>query len=140
MPETASPTLPGILRRCAVTLLGVLHTRLSLAGLELAEEIERLIAMLVTALAMVLFATLALLVFSLLVVLACGEQYRLLALCILALVYAVVAFFFWRKLNHDLKERPPMFAATLAELENDRAALREGGAEDATLTRDTTPP
>ena len=127
MKASASPTLPGLVRRFAVGLLGVLHTRLALAGLELEQEVDRLIGLLVTALAMLLFAALALLVFSLLVVMACAEQYRLVALCGVTLAYALVAAGFWLKLRRDLHDRPPLFAATLAELDKDRATLRYAG-------------
>jgi uncharacterized membrane protein YqjE len=131
MEQPAPPTVAAIARRLAASLLGVLHTRLSLAGLELEEEIERLIGLLVTAFAIVLFATLTLLVSSLFVVLACPEGERLTALGILALVYALLAALLWWKLRRDLKRRPPMFAATLAELENDRAAIRAAGQSEA---------
>lgn len=111
-------------------VLGLLQTRLELAGVELEDGIVALLAMLVMGAALVLFATLALLVASLIVVFAFDGSARLVAMGVLAFVYGAIAAAFGFKLRHSAAHRPPFLAATLAELARDRAALMKHAATE----------
>jgi uncharacterized membrane protein YqjE len=121
--STQRPSLSTAFAGLLATLLGMLHTRLELAGIELGEEIGRLLMMLAAAAALLMFACLALLVASLLVVFAFDGNARLIAMGLLALGYALIAAGLGWYLRQTVLNRPPMFAATLAELARDRAAL-----------------
>lgn len=121
--STQRPSLSTAFAGLLATLLGMLHTRLELAGIELGEEIGRLLMMLAAAAALLVFACLALLVASLLVVFAFDGNARLIAMGLLALGYALIAAGLGWYLRQTVLNRPPMFAATLAELARDRAAL-----------------
>jgi uncharacterized membrane protein YqjE len=111
------------LRQLGATALGMLQTRLSIAGVELEEELQRALGMLVMALTGLLFVALALVVLTFLVVFATAESERILVMGVLSALYLAIAIFFGMRLNSALTRRPPMFAATLAELAKDRAAL-----------------
>jgi len=117
-------TVFGSVRRLGVTTLAILHTRLSLAGVELEEEIQRLVGALVLALGLVLFAALALLVFTLMVVFWLAPDNRVGGMAIIAVLYAAIAAVLAWQLRRLFLLRPPIFSATLAELEKDRNALR----------------
>ncbi len=121
-------SLQSIVRRLAAIALGAARTRLALAGLEFEEEIGRLVGVLIRALAMILFATLALLVFTIVAALATPPEDRVPALLGLATLYAVISALFYWRLRAAMANRPPIFAATLAELERDRAALSASAA------------
>jgi uncharacterized membrane protein YqjE len=112
-------------------VVSMVRTRLNLLAIEIMEEKGRIwLLLLLTALSL-LFAFMALLTLSLLVVVAFWEQSRLLAIgCLLAFHVAatlVTGFILWRK----ARLAPRLFASTLQELAKDTAALEEDrGAED----------
>ena len=112
------------LRGVLVTALGIASTRFELIGIEVAEERERLVALLITAVAAVFAFSFAALLLTLLVVALFWDN-RLLALGACAAVYAAAGAWLVTRLRTLLTERPPLFAATIAELEKDRDALRE---------------
>lgn len=106
------------------TVLGIAGTRFELIGIEIAEEKERLVALLVTAAAAVFAFAFAVLLLTLLVVAAFWDN-RLIALAICALVYAAIGAWLVMRLRTQLESRSSMFAATIAELAKDRDALRD---------------
>lgn len=112
------------LRGVLVTALGIVSTRFELIGIEVAEERERLVALLITAVATVFAFSFAALFLTFLVVALFWDN-RLLALGACAAVYAVAGTWLVARLRTQLTERPSLFAATIAELEKDRDALRE---------------
>lgn len=122
----ASPESPGLLaslRRLGVTALGALHTRLALAGIEIEEEITRLVGLLILAFAALLLAATGLLVLTFLVVVVFWDTNRVAALLGLGAVYLVLAALLGARVQRILRTRPPVLRETLAELEKDRAAL-----------------
>jgi uncharacterized membrane protein YqjE len=129
--HASPPRLLSSLRRLAATGLGILQTRLALAGIELEEEIQRLLGMLVLALGAMLFFALGLLVFTLLIVLAFWDEHRVVAFGVLTVLYLGLGGFFFYKLKASLGSRPPIFETTLAELEKDYGALKDGTAPDS---------
>jgi len=120
--------LAGSLRQLGTTVLGILQTRLALVGVELEEALQGFFVTMAVALAMMLFATLGLLAFTMLMVVAFWDTHRVLALALLSFAYLALAAYFGLRLRRALAERPPLLEASLAELEKDRAALR---ADDA---------
>ena len=124
------------LLRISAGVLAILHTRLSLAGVELEEEVQRLFGALALALGMAIFGALALLVFTLMLVFWLAPDNRVAGMAAIALIYAAVAVFLGWRLRRVFLLRPPIFSATLAELEKDGNALRADAPPSA---RETSP-
>jgi uncharacterized membrane protein YqjE len=111
---------PDVLRRRCWTRG---RTRLELAALEFEEARARATDNLVLVLVAAAAFGFALLAASMLVVVLFWDSYRIAALVAMTLVYLVIGLFaLWRVSEHKRTE-PPAFAATLAELERDRAYL-----------------
>lgn len=114
------------LQRVGASLLGLLQARLELLGTELREERTRLFGLLAwTALALLLLQA-GVLFLGLLAVAAWGEEHRLLALAVVAALFIGAAALAWRLARTQLQREDTPFAASLAELERDREALRGG--------------
>ena len=119
-------TTDGIVRsgqRMLAIVVGMVRTRLNLLAIELMEEKSRIWLMLVlTALALV-FASMALLMLSLLVIVAFWEENRLLAIgCVLAF-YILAAGVTVLLLVRKAKIGSKLFAHTLRELQKDSDEL-----------------
>jgi uncharacterized membrane protein YqjE len=113
----------GAVEALGGALLGLLHTRLSLAAVELDEVRQRALERLVVVLVAAVCFAFALLGASALVVVAFWDTNRVAALCILILVYIVVGLLaLWRLASRGRTERPP-FAETIAQFERDRVWL-----------------
>lgn len=113
-------------RRILAILVGMVRTRLGLLSVELMEEKTRIWLMLVlTALALI-FASMALLMLSLLVVVAFWEENRLLAIGGLLVFYLLAAGVSLLVLKHKAKIGSPLFSHTLRELSKDSAELEAG--------------
>ncbi len=104
-------------------LLGLLHTRLSLAAVEFDEVRDRTFARMVIILVAVLCFAFALFGASALVVIAFWETNRIAALCGVILAYVVIGLVaLWRLSVLGRTEGSP-FAETIAQFERDRAWL-----------------
>jgi uncharacterized membrane protein YqjE len=104
-------------------LLGLGRTRLELAALEFEEARARTARNLALAgIAAACFAF-AILAASLLVVVLFWDTYRVAALCGVTILYALLGLLALWRLSVRRKADAPAFAATLAELERDRAWL-----------------
>ncbi|WP_397474057.1 phage holin family protein [Pusillimonas sp.] len=104
------------------TVLSMARTRLELFSLEASGEKSRLIRVLCMALGGLLFAGLALLVFSVAVALYFWPtEERYLALGVLALIYAILGLGLFAGVWHCLSNGPSPFSATLDELKRDIA-------------------
>lgn len=118
------------------TVLSMARTRLELFTLEASGEKSRLIRLLCMTFGGLLFASLALLVFSVAVALYFWPtEERYLALAVLALIYAVLGLGLFCAVWRSLKNGPQPFAATLDELKRDIALanrLREPDEPDNT--------
>lgn len=119
-----SDTLLAI-KRIASHLLGMGHTRLELAGVELAQARQ---------------STIRIIVFSLLAaqVLLIGSIFLVVAAIVLAWPYAPVAALIaaavlyclggvwaFRRVQQIIAQEPPLFEATLSQLQKDKAAVEE---------------
>jgi len=112
-------------RRILAILVTMVRTRLSLLSVELMEEKSRIWLMLVlTALALI-FASMALLMLSLLVIVAFWEENRLLAIGALLLFYLVAGGACLLVLKHKAKMGSPLFSSTLRELARDTDELED---------------
>jgi len=115
-------------RRIVAILIGMVRTRLGILAIELMEEKSRIWLMLVlTALALI-FASMALLMLSLLVIVAFWEENRLLAIGGLLVFYVVAAGVSVLVLRHKARIGSPLFSHTLRELSKDTDEL-EGAFE-----------
>ena len=113
-------SLRASLTQVAAGTVGLLKTRLELFSLEAASEKARIVRTLGLALAALLFLTLAVLVFSILVaVYFWPTDSRYLALGALAVVYGVIGVVLLLTVRHTLLNDPIPFSATVAELGQD---------------------
>lgn len=121
--EPEGGTLHGGLLRLADSVLGLARTRVELAAIEYKEErdrVSRQLILMVGAAGCLLFA----LFFAAAgVVAAFWDTYRLAAIIGVTLFFALAgALMLWRR--QEISNTSPMpFAASVAELEKDRAAL-----------------
>ena len=114
----------GALRRLLGSATAMLQTRLELIGIELAEEKDRLIAVLFLGLAGMMFAMLALIALTALIAIAFWDTYRWQALAGLTFVYGAAAVFCGLKARRGLHTAPLVFQETIEEFQKDRDALR----------------
>jgi len=119
------PKLGPSIRDLLTTATNVVHTRLALAGLELEEEIQRLLAAAAITLGALVFLFLGLLVATLAIVAAVDPDHRLIALIILMVVYFAIGAVGLFKVKALFELRPPIFGATFAELDKDKETLSQ---------------
>lgn len=128
------PRLFASLRQLALTALAMAHTRMALAGVELEEELQRLIGLLLSLLGLLVFGLVGVLMFTLMVVLAVDPAQRVAVLAFFAAVYLGLGGWFWWRVRHTLATRPPFLQATFAEMAQDRDTLQ--AASTGTIPRD----
>ena len=109
----------------AAALLGLGRTRLELAALEFEEVRARTAENLALVVVAAISLGFAILAASMLVVAFFWDTHRIESLVALTVVYALIALFAMWRLAVRRKADTPAFAATLAELERDRARLVE---------------
>ena len=118
---------PGILasvRGLAATALVIVQTRLQLLANELEEQrIHGLQLLVLGAIALFCAAT-GILLLTAWIVIALWDQYRLLTVGVLALVYFAGCAAALHMLKRRAAQRPKLFAASLGELKRDRDLLR----------------
>lgn len=114
----------GPLRDLLGAALGLLGAHVELLGLELQEEKERLRELLLLAVLACAGLTLGLLLASAFLVLLFWDSYRLTVLGALTLGALGLGAWAIAGLRRRLAEHPNTFAASVAELEKDRAHLR----------------
>ena len=117
-------------RRILAILVTMVRTRLGLLAVELMEEKSRIWLMLVlTALALI-FASMALLMLSLLVIVAFWDDNRLLAIGALLVFYLAAAAVSLLVLRRKAKVGSPLFSHTLRELSKDTDELEDAFEDD----------
>ena len=105
--------------------VGLVQTRLELFTLEAAQQKSRVMKTMLLAFAALIFLTLALLVFSILITIYFWPtEYRFLALGLLCLAYAVIGFGLLLSVRSGMVNAPAPFEATLSELRRDAQMLR----------------
>jgi uncharacterized membrane protein YqjE len=115
------------LRRLASALGGLLLTRVEFASLELAQARVQFMRWLGMALGASVLAILGAVALSAALVVVLWPQWGWATLVALALVYLFGSFWLVRRLQHEVREAPPMLSQTLDELAKDREALLPGG-------------
>ena len=113
----------GPVREIARTLLSYVLTRTRLAAAEMEEQALRLIEIVVWLAAALFFIGIAIVFVALLMVLLFWDSNRLLAAGLLAALFVSLGIGTALISRRLLRERPPLLAATLAELERDRNTL-----------------
>lgn len=115
--------LSGATARLTASLLALARARAELAAVEFAEERARLqqqLVLLITGMVALLFAAFFVAVW---VIVYFWDTYRLTAVAGVVLTFALAgAIVLWRRAE-SARAAPAPFAATLAELERDRAAF-----------------
>lgn len=117
--------LMASLRRLVANTTVILGTRLELLANELEEEKLRLARMFLLGALATLFASLAVLMLTVLVVVLFWDSHRELVLSALAGLFGVLAFFTARALRAEAQAGSQLFSASLAELKKDRRRLTE---------------
>lgn len=129
------PRLLASLRQLAITALGMVHTRMALAGVELEEELQRLIGLLLSMLGLLVFGLAGVLMLTLMVVLAVDAAQRVAVLAFFAAAYLGLGGWFCWRIQRALATRPPFLQATLAEMAQDRDALQAAAAPPRNVKR-----
>lgn len=124
-PTTHASHEHGPLRRMLSSIVSLMHTRLELIGIELAEERDRLIAVLFLGLAAAIFAMMALISLTALIAVAFWDTYRWQVLAAITIVYGIGALICALKVRSSLHGATIVFQATLNEFEKDRDMFRE---------------
>ncbi len=114
----------GALRKLCDGLLASGAHRLELFSVELQEEKLRLIQVFIWISAVVFTGMMAITFASLVLVYVCWESARLTVLGGLALFYTVAFFAIIIAFRRYLSRQPKPFAATMGELDQDRACFR----------------
>jgi uncharacterized membrane protein YqjE len=105
--------------RIGATVLAMARTRLELATVELQEETQRLFGYLGLALVAAVLGAGALVLAVLFILVLFWDSHRLLAVGGMTALFALGCWIAVARLRGALAARPPMLAATLAELRKD---------------------
>jgi uncharacterized membrane protein YqjE len=124
MDAPASAGLTGTLRQLGASLLGAVHDRVELLGVELQEEKFRLVRLFLWISAVFFTGVMALTFASLTLVYLFWDTARLAVLGGLAAFYLGALLTLVVTLRRHLARQPRPFAATLQELQEDRACIR----------------
>jgi uncharacterized membrane protein YqjE len=117
----------GLLESARAALAGLItlgRTRFELFGTELREELARLATLLLGGLTVVLLAALGVAFGAFALVMAVGEQYRVLAACAVAAAFVALALLLLWALVRFAKVKERAFDATLTELARDYEAIK----------------
>jgi uncharacterized membrane protein YqjE len=117
------------LARLAESAIGFLRTRGELAGVEFAEERERLLLRLALLLGGIVILAFAVLFAGLFVIAVFWDTHRLGAIACVALFFALGGALMIARAKSIGSQAPAPFAATLAELERDRARFARAASE-----------
>jgi uncharacterized membrane protein YqjE len=117
----------GLLESARSALAGLIslgRTRFELFGTELREELARVATLLLGGLTAVLLSALGVAFGAFALIIAVGEQYRVLAACAVAGAFLVAALLLAWALVRFAKAKERAFDATLAELARDYEAIK----------------
>lgn len=123
--DTSPPKLIESLRSLSSSIVAMVLTRLELASVELSEEKSRLLRMALLALVGLVFFGLSLFALTGLIVLLFWDEHRVLALSSLFVIYLLLGGGCLLGARKVLRDSPPLFEATLAEIDKDREGLRQ---------------
>jgi uncharacterized membrane protein YqjE len=112
-------------RRLCESVLTVLHNRVELFAVELQEEKSRAIELLIFAMCGVFLGVIAVVVVTFTIAFLLEGDARRIALIIFSALYVLGSAGFFLAVRSLLKNRPPPFSATIAELKKDRSCLQK---------------
>jgi uncharacterized membrane protein YqjE len=121
--------LLAALQNLAASLLAILQTRLELISVEVEEEWLRLAGFFVLGLICLFCASMAILLLTALVIAVFWDTYRIQAMVVLVLAFALAGALVWRTLTTRFRNKPAFLGATLAELGRDSEQLRGQSSE-----------
>jgi uncharacterized membrane protein YqjE len=107
----------------AATLAAIAHTRLELLSNDLEEEREHIFSRMVLTQAVLFCLEVAMVLATILLVVAFWDTHRLLVLGGLSGFFLTTGMAVWAFAVHKAKTRPRLFAASLSELFKDRLQL-----------------
>lgn len=110
-------------RRLGAALLGLLHSHVELFGIELQEQKSRTLSLLLFAGLALVFALLALVALSGLVLILLWDNYRMQGMIGLCIFYLLAGLFCAMRLKAAIFDESSPFHGTLEELANDRERL-----------------
>ncbi|WP_454752265.1 phage holin family protein [Cupriavidus necator] len=121
---TPSPKFLESVRNLANSVVAMVQTRLELASVEFSEERSRLMKVALLACFGLVFFGIALVTFTALIAILFWNAYGWQALGVLAVLYLLLCAACLAYARNLVCNAPPMFEATLAELDKDREILR----------------
>jgi uncharacterized membrane protein YqjE len=110
-------------RRLGAAVLGLMHGHIELLGIELQEQKARTVSLLLFAGLALVFALLALVALSGLVLILLWDTYRMPGMIGLCAFYVLAGIFCALRLKAAIFDETSPFSATLHELANDRERL-----------------
>lgn len=128
--SSATAGLLASLRGFAATSVGLLRTRFELFRLELREESGRLLGLLLWGIAAVLLAIVGAVFLAVFLTVLFWDGYRLLALGLFATLFIAGAGMAIAMVTRLARRGSGLFAASLAELRRDEAALKPETTQD----------
>jgi uncharacterized membrane protein YqjE len=122
-PGKTSGGLFDSLRSLVATLVAMAHTRIELFGTELEEEVQRVLALALGAVLVLVLASLALLFSGLVVIAAFWDTHRMAAVVGVAIGFGALTAVSYFVVRRQTRRRSRLLSATLAELEHDLEQL-----------------
>lgn len=119
------------LKNLAATLVAMGHTRLELIGNEIEAEKLRALRILLILQALVFCVSLGILLALVLIALLLWDQ-RVTVIAVFAVFFLGTASFLFLALRRNLRRPEPVFAATLAELQEDLRQLKAASGHGST--------
>lgn len=114
--------------RAASTLATMVGTRLELAAVEFQEDARRMLGHVALAILAVFLLAAGFMLGAFFVILLFWDTYPLQATAGMAILFVVVALLMLLKVRSSLNAKPPLLAATLAELRKDVDYVRQAAA------------
>ncbi len=111
------------LPRLVATVLEILRTRVEIVSTELEEERERLRELVIYGFWALFFTSIGIVLITLFVVMLLWQYFGPYVFGALGAIYVTLGLIATVRLRRLLRERPRLFAATLAELRKDRVEL-----------------
>jgi uncharacterized membrane protein YqjE len=111
------------LRSLVATLVAMAHTRIELFGTELEEEVQRILALALGAVLVLVLASLALLFGGLVVIAAFWDTHRMAAVAGVAIGFGALTAVSFLVVRKQTRRRSRLLSSTLAELEHDLEQL-----------------
>jgi uncharacterized membrane protein YqjE len=121
MAQTAG--LFASVKTLASTLLGIAQTRLELLASEMEEDRLRMARLMFLSLLAFFFFCLGMVLITLLIIAVFWDTYRLLTIGLIAAIYIGLAVGLAVYVMRELRRKPKLFSASLAEFIKDRAML-----------------